>query len=309
MMPPSNSPILVTGAHRSGTTFTGEILALARGVGYIYEPFNLRQRPAVSSARFEHWFEYVTEDSADRYAPALRRTLEFSYDMRSALRSVRLPRHVVRAAQLRTQWDAHRRAGDRPLMKDPIAVFSAEWLHRTFAMDVVVLVRHPAAMASSIKRLRWRHDFRTFLRQPKLLALFPEYESEIRDFVKTPRTAVEQAALLWKLIYHVVDMQRSRFPDWSFIRHEDLARDPVPGFAELYGRLGLEFTPSVAEKIEQMTSAKNRSLSGSGYRVAEIDSRQSVRKWRSALEPAEIAAVREITQPVADRFYSPDADW
>jgi LPS sulfotransferase NodH len=31
-------PILVTGAHRSGTTWVGKMLALAAGTGYAHEP-------------------------------------------------------------------------------------------------------------------------------------------------------------------------------------------------------------------------------------------------------------------------------
>ena len=36
-------PILVTGSHKAGTTWVGEMLAASRRVGYISEPFNPTQ--------------------------------------------------------------------------------------------------------------------------------------------------------------------------------------------------------------------------------------------------------------------------
>lgn len=41
----------------------------------------------------------------------------------------------------------------RPLVKDPFALFSAEWFADNFDAEVIVIVRHPAAVVSSIKRL------------------------------------------------------------------------------------------------------------------------------------------------------------
>ncbi|HUH21151.1 MAG TPA: hypothetical protein VLZ09_04715, partial [Gaiellaceae bacterium] len=57
-------PILVTGAHRSGTTWVGKMLALAPGVGYVHEPFN----PRFSAGRFDRYFTVVTRENEARYA-------------------------------------------------------------------------------------------------------------------------------------------------------------------------------------------------------------------------------------------------
>ena len=38
-------PILVTGAHRSGTTWVGKMLAADADTGYISEPLNVLHRP------------------------------------------------------------------------------------------------------------------------------------------------------------------------------------------------------------------------------------------------------------------------
>ena len=80
-------PILVTGAHRSGTTWVGKMLALAPGVAYLHEPFN----PRFSAGRFDRYFIVVTSENEDRYAPELERVLELRYDLAARLRTRRRP--------------------------------------------------------------------------------------------------------------------------------------------------------------------------------------------------------------------------
>ena len=71
----SDKPILVTGAHRSGTTWVGKMLALAPGVAYIHEPFSPRTAAGLSPAGFDRYFTVVTEENEARYRPGLERTV------------------------------------------------------------------------------------------------------------------------------------------------------------------------------------------------------------------------------------------
>ena len=63
----SARPILVTGAHRSGTTWIGKMLALAPGVGYIHEPFSPATAPGISSAAFDVYFICIIVENEVRY--------------------------------------------------------------------------------------------------------------------------------------------------------------------------------------------------------------------------------------------------
>ena len=45
-------PILVTGSHRSGSTWLGQMIGASDAVGYIHEPFNI-DRGRVLSRRIE----------------------------------------------------------------------------------------------------------------------------------------------------------------------------------------------------------------------------------------------------------------
>lgn len=301
-------PILVTGAPRSGTTWVGQMLACAPNVGYIHEPFNLTTDAGISGRPFSHFFQYVTSQNEAQYAPHLERTLRFSYDLRRQLPTVRSPRAVGRTARDLVTFTRARLTDARPLVKDPIAVFSAGWLADRFGMDVVVTIRHPAAFVASFKRLGWRHDFSSFLDEPQLLVDYLEpFEAEIRRFAERPGDTVDELILLWRLVYHTVDRYRAEHPDWTFVRHEDLSIDPVERFRELYRTLGLEFTADARSTIAEHSSARNPGQLEKTHAV-RLDSRGSLGGWRRVLTEEETERVREGVSDVSPAFYGAD-EW
>jgi hypothetical protein len=187
-------------------------------------------------------------------------------------------------------------------------VFSAEWLWASFDVAPVVLVRHPAAFASSLKRLQWTHPFEDFLDQPLLMRdVLSPFEQEVREFAAWDHPIVDQSILLWRLIHHAIALYRNRHPDWLFVRHEDLARDPIGGFAGIFDRLGLRFD-EVAESQIRAHSDPSNPIEVAQAGVVKRDSRSSIWTWKSRLSDEEIERVRKGVGTVAEEFYSP-TDW
>ena len=304
-MPP---PILVTGAHRSGTTWVGSMLALSPKVGLIHEPFSPVTPPGVSGGEFERFFQYVCAENEERYAEHFERMLRFSYDFRRQLPAIRSPKKLGRTVIDAYDFTRNRLRGSRPLLKDPIAVFSSEWLASRFGASVVVLIRHPAAFASSLVRLGWTHDFGSFLAQPLLMRdhLSP-YEDEIRQFAEREEDSLDQAILLWRLVYATVDTFRERQPGWTFVRHEDLSRDPEPGYATLFRTLEVPLDDRIRRTIAEHSSDANPAELRHSHDV-RLDSRASISSWRTRLTAEQIERVRAGVADVSPRFYG-DEDW
>ncbi|HET7172355.1 MAG TPA: sulfotransferase [Gaiellales bacterium] len=310
MSDPGRAPILVTGINRSGTTWVGRTLAHAPGLGMIYEPFNPGHRRGTFRAEVPHWFTYANGTPPPGLATDLRRTLEFRYSYAAEIRRLRSVRDAGRMGRDAARFAAHRIRGARPLMKDPIAVLAAPWLAREFGMQVVVMIRHPGAYAASLRRLNWTHDFSHFLDQPGLVdELVPELRADIAEFARRPPHVVDQAALLWDIVYTVVDRYRAVHPDWTYVRHEDLATSPAAGFEAMCDRLGIEYSAGVARFVAETTSASNPAEAGEGVvHALHRHSAASVRTWHERLTPEEIGRVRARTGRTAAAFY-PESDW
>src|SRR5205085_10560791 len=128
-------------------------------VCYIHEPFNLHYRPGLCTATFPYWFTYVTqENEAASYEP-LKDTLAFRFHIGREFPALRCRslRYAGRMLNNFKRFSINRLRHATPLLKDPIALFSAEWLASRFDMNVIVMIRHPAAFASSLRRLNWAH--------------------------------------------------------------------------------------------------------------------------------------------------------
>ena len=307
---PHSKPILVTGAHRSGTTWVGTILAEARGVGIIHDPTNPAiQRAGVCTAHFSRHFTCISTENEGTYVDAFRRMLRFDFQYSSALKAIRTPKDVAKV--IRDAWVV-RKAGKsarRALIKDATALFTAEWLAHRFDAHVVIMVRHPAAFAGSLKRMNWLADFRDFLDQPLLMRdhLGP-FEEELQDAVAQPPDLIGQAILLWRMLYYSIDRYRKAHPEWSVVRHEDISADPVGRFRELYGVLGLDYTTEIEQTIIASSSKGTVTVDDQRPHVLQRDSMANIKAWKKRLSEEEVARIREGTRDVAPLFYS-DADW
>lgn len=297
-------PILVTGSHRSGSTWVGRMIAASPAVAYIHEPFHLNHNQGFCGATFDYWFAYICPENEARYLRYFQKTTQFRYNLVwnwELLRNPETREQVIKDYQF---FQKKRAAGCRPLLKDPIALFSAEWLANRFNMDVVVMIRHPAAFAYSLKKAGWFHNFSHFLEQPLLMQhyLYP-FEAEMREFIQEPRDIIQHAALLWKLIHYMIGLYRERYPDWLFVRHEDLSADPQAGFREIFTRLQLDFSARVQAKIEDYSSSKNQTDAPPLHSIKR-DSKANIATWKTALTTAEIDYVRREVNDISSQFYA-----
>jgi hypothetical protein len=307
---PMAAPILVTGSHRSGTTWVGRMLSLSPGVGYIHEPFSPQRSPGWLGERVPHWYLYVCPQNEGRYLEPMRRVLEFRYPLGRDLVKVPGPRQLGRMALEWPRSLGQRSRRPRPLLKDPIALFSAEWLADRFGAWPVVMVRHPAAFAGSLKRLGWQFEFRNWADQPLLMRdhLAP-YGDRIHAFAAGRPDLIDQAILMWNAIHRVIHGYRERHPDWIFVRYEDLAAAPVAGFEDLSRRLRTPWDEGIRAEIVRFSGEGNvKEVPTWQHQRVKRDSRAAVRSWVRRLTEEERERVRDGTAEVAGWFYS-EADW
>ena len=73
-----NRPILLTGSHRSGTTWVGKIISASNSVGYIMEPFNISHpRSGLVGVKFDYWFQYINHENGSLYYEPIKKMLGF----------------------------------------------------------------------------------------------------------------------------------------------------------------------------------------------------------------------------------------
>lgn len=300
-MKKKKKPILVSGSHRSGSTWLGRMIDLSSEVGYIHEPFH--KKYGISADFFSNWFTYICEENAHIYKPALERYLSFKYPLLDKLRNADSFRDYGRYLRDFSIFTWNKMTHKRPLMKDPISIFSAEWLNKIFDMDVIILIRHPAAFVGSIKKVSWRTGMDNFLGQPLLMRdHLKSFEPQIKEHAESEKDFVEEGILLWNMIHSVILKYQKEHKDWLFLRHEDLSKKPLQNFKEIYDFLDLEYTDSIKDKITRFTTEEK------SPGKLRRDSKANVWSWKNRLSDEEIKRVREGTRRISSHFYS-EEDW
>ena len=300
------------------------MIAYDQSLAYIHEPFNPDHKSGVCKADFKYKFPYICEENESVYIKDLEDCFSYKYHFLEDIRTARSIIKIARSIFNYCRFTKYRILKKRALVKDPIAVFSSEWLAKRFNMDVVVLIRHPAAFAGSLKKVRWSHPFQHFLQQPLLMQhRLREYQSQIEEFSRNEKNIVDQAILLWNLVHHVILYYQENYPDWVFVKHEDLSSRPIEEFRNLYNRLGLTFSKDIEDKIGKFSfsDGSNHSgrrpytipnwrdkLTGEYLQQYKRNSKANIWSWKKRLTDDEVKKIKRHTNNIASKFYS-QKDW
>jgi hypothetical protein len=303
-------PILVTGSHRSGTGWIGSMIAASRAgsVAYLWEPWSPLARPGIRDVPFDRWFLYVCGTNQDVYEPGLRRMLAYDYRWAAELRAMRRPKDVGRAVRDAGRFRRYRARHARPLLKDPIALFSSGWVADRLDSDVVVLIRHPGAFVGSIVGRKLRHPFGDFVTQPLLMeGLLAPFADEIERFAKEEQPLLDQGILLWLLLHHAIKEFRDRRTDWLFMRLEDIGRDPLPRFGEIFAHVGVPLDDAARTQILEHSSAANPDQAAD-MASTKRNSAEAVTAWKRKLSADQVDRIRRGVEPLSSAFYGAH-DW
>src|ERR1700690_511958 len=112
-------PILVTGAHRTGTTWVGKMLSANRQTAYISEPLNVWHRAGVFGAAVTNWYAYIAQENEDIYLNAFRQLAGFRYHLFNEIKSLRSSKDFFRMGRDFGIFWRGRLMYQRPLLKDP----------------------------------------------------------------------------------------------------------------------------------------------------------------------------------------------
>lgn len=298
--------VLVTGVPRSGTTWAGKVLGLAEGAVYVNEPDNETVEPyairakrglgrvplvdGAAPARYAALWDGAfaggarPEDLRGRTSRALYRRTRADAALPEPVRRLGLRAGAALAEPLRS------RPAGAVVVKSVFVGLCLDWLLTGWAPSTVLVVKHPLNLLASWVRLGWGPPLQGHPAlgpdpRQRLAALLP-------DGVPAPPSD-RFGRLVWQLGALDVALRRqaAAHPGVQVVAHEDLCDDPLAGFRALADRLGLDWSPAMAEFL------RAQDTEGSGtYDTARraADERDA---WRRRLDPADAGRARELLAP------------
>jgi hypothetical protein len=163
----------------------------------------------------------------------------------------------------------------RTLLIKEVNPLAADFLVRRYAARIVLILRHPAAVADSFRRMGWLKD--------EFEAFGYEYGTHLAQAI----TASGKSSLT-KILY------------------EDLAGDPRAQFLQLFAELALR-PPAKYETIihEYCEEAK---LATGPYEIRR-SSQNEIHKWRHNLSAPQVSAVKNGYLRSALQYYREEGLW
>lgn len=206
------------------------------------------------------------------------------------------PQPIVRFPE---QWSLIHRTRRRVIVKEvnPLAI---TWIADSYTPRMVLLLRHPAAVANSFFKSGWTNSqFERIFSADTLAAMDVDYRAFKHSFW------AEHGALQAVVLKMSLDAL-SRLPDHRIVKYEDLCADPVSIYRELYDFASLNWSKAVEAQIRARSADREEHKTGDAgvYR----DSREMIHKWKSEMSSEAINDIRGSYLSFDPPYYGVD-EW
>lgn len=265
--------VVVTGIHRGGTTFLGELLHASGHYAYLHEPLNAR----FGIEGVDRWYPQRPPGDPPAALDALLERLH-AMDIRFRTPRVagepwpkRLARRVVKSRGhldlLRYRWLQRQR---EVLVKDPFfSLCAGSFAARHDDVRAIFVVRHPAAVFDSVSRMGWQLD-------PALV------DDDAPDHDVPLWRAL---AGLWVRIYSAAEQAAAQCDRVLLVKHESLCTTPLVEAERILHFLGRARDRRTDAFIRERMFAGTVTPAGRDLHVRRRDAGALAQAWKRRPKP------------------------
>jgi hypothetical protein len=270
--------VFLAGTGRSGTTWVSHFINYRNEYRYIFEPFPSPKANICTAFRYRQYLRPENDD------PGLLAGAE-----------------AILTGRLRNGWiDRYNRrfVARKRLIKDIRANLLLKWLRKHFpGVRVILLLRHPCAVASSRTRLGakfgWVPYLDEFLTQPELIN---DFLSPFKGEIERAKTDFEKHVFAW-CIENYVPLRQFRDGEIHLAFYENICQRPAEEIARMFSFLGQPFDDRVLREVPMPMLAQKDSPIFSDGRLVD--------GWRKHVSAQQLQRACEIVRLFSlDRFYT-----
>jgi hypothetical protein len=211
--PPLSPPVLVLSMPRSGSSWVGETLGRAPTALYLREPLTQSRPP-----------EEASRDTVFAVSDALPPPAFYAQAADDAFAGLpRFPRSIVITPR---DWSLRRRTRGRLVVKE-VNPLACGWLVADYRPRVILLVRHPLAIAHSYLRLGW--------------------------IGADPASWLDLGRRMSSAMSHALSALEAA-GEHRVVAYETLCADPIGQFEALFEFAGLPWTETLADHVRANTA-------------------------------------------------------
>jgi hypothetical protein len=270
-----SNTILLAGTGRSGTTWVSNIINYKHEYRYMFEPFNPLKVDICNNFKNR---QYLRSDNQDKayFEPA----------------------RCILTGNIRNYWIDrynYKIISVKRLIKDIRANLILKWLSANFSgLKIILLLRHPCAVANSKLKLNWGTHLDELLSQKELMEDFlSPFEKEIQN----AQTLFEKHIFLW-CIENYIPLKQFNAGKIHLAFYEYFCIEPYEEIRSLFHFLNKGLDKNILKilhKPSQVSRQGSAILSGSNL----------INEWRRHISDDQIRkAIKILEYFELDRIYS-----
>jgi hypothetical protein len=272
------STVFLAGSGRSGTTWIGNIINHNNDYRVCFEPFHPEKVPEFSSFKNRQYLRGSA--SANDFLDPLNLLLQ---------------------GKINNKWINSRNKNPfagKLLIKDIRANLLLHWIktHHPY-IRIILLLRHPCAVALSRIKLKWGGSVSQFLNQPELVQ---DYLQPFYEIMKEAEGDLEKCVIAW-CIENFVPLRQFAPGEILVCYYENFVLDPEAEVGKMMDFIRDPF-PADLETILSLSSDTN-------WNRSEHSERQelSFNRWKNEISPGDYKKVKHILEKFGmDQFYDDD---
>lgn len=270
---PLAPPVLIISLPRSGSSWVGEILGSAANALYLREPINQSVIAAEGEAP-------LIPIDPERVGSVYALAADYAFSG--------LPLFPEDILWNPYQWPFIERRNRRLVIKE-VNPLACRWLLQ-FKPRVVFLVRHPAAVALSHRKMGWWHSVNGGWSEKDCWRIHGEYQATI---------------------LHGSNDSLLEYPDLLVVQYEQLCERPLAVFAEMFDFAGLHWDATIKQLIAKR-SLNYKSPDSSDDLDPYSTTRNSlamIDAWRTKMTGADLDELQKGYETFNLPWYRSEKDW
>ena len=256
--------VFLAGTGRSGTTWVGEIINSRNDFRVMFEPFHQKKVDLVSDWNYKQYLR--CNNRSDKFLK---------------------PATSILSGKIRNKWidQLNRRFYSRKrLIKDIRAQLILKWIKHNFPeIPIILLLRHPCAIANSKLKLGWDTNLEDFLVQDNLMDDFLNpFKKELED----THDPFDKHIFMW-CIENYIPLKQFSEGEILVVFYENLCRNPQDEIEKIMLFIGEKFSLEMLRNVKK-PSALSRKDS------AVISNTSLVDSWRKSISEEQTERTSEI---------------
>ena len=262
----SRDTVFLAGTGRSGTTWIQDVINGRNDFRILFEPFHSKKVQLLKEWNYRQYLP--PEEEAEKFVRPATAILNGNVN-------------EAWIDQFNKKYFSKKR-----IVKDIRTHFLLKWIDVHFPeIPIILLLRHPCAVANSKLKLEWGTHLDDILRQDRLLADFLEpFEDEIRG----AESSFEKHVFMW-CIENYVPLKQFSSKEIKIVFYEKMCCNYEKEVRSLYQFIGKRFSDQVlAKQSEPSVMSREKSAIRTG--------RDPVNAWRQNIGEDQIRRAVEICE-------------